>query len=763
MHKFQLPMGILAALALMACDADPVAPGAGAAGGLQQAGQGALGNYFHRFELKRGQRKYHDLSKPGAVRDASTERLSAPKVLADVEAFKRLVEGSLVNGFLKEDGNATDDLIDLAEAESGVVYVSTNTEAELKVVISRLEQIERSVLVHIDDDQVSAPALKSGRFVFRFHPEAGKQRVQEFKVQRGINDSRITWDEPSRSVIYDSLPEAEERELLAIWKQYNREPWQVLMEVKILSVSQDTARELGARWGYNPDGGSSFSSSANPGAGTLKVGIPLGGGSLEAEIQALEADGRAFRQKDVQKRDYEHYRDDVKPYEFVKKQVTPVRVSGEGVAALENTEVGLGLVLNKVSVIETPVFRERMDDLNARIEAWLKEPQNAAVLEKIERFYRQGKFSQIRLEDVDRILTQDEEFNYEWRKILSSLDISVEGRLEDGGAIRTFETADGPITQFEKIATTFNMLVKNKQPAFVSGTNTVEGRDRNSGYPGLRKIPLIGWLFGQQSKTTSHDSAVAFFTMTVVDDRTDRYATARYSQLGQRFAIPHELGGFAPNSSNDHPLVTGIRSELFFMNDSVGRGVLYNAMSKLPYRPQSNEWAINLFGHMFWEEIFKPIGDQGIRAEADWLNFPLIQERLNRLRQPVGYTAGHPFVEQDEGASEDHQGDERRAPEPVRAARARALQPPHGARNGPAPLRRATHAVHGISHRQGRRGAGHLRHRRRPSRVREGAEAFRREGRLPARVRLQRQDRRQGREEEKVKRQFLLLAPREIR
>ena len=76
------------------------------------------------------------------------------------------------------------------------------------------------------------------------------------------------------------------------------------------------------------------------------------------------------------------------------------------------------------------------------------------------------------------------------------------------------------ITRIQKKSITTKLMIKNGDTVVIGGIYTENQGTDESGIPGLRRIPLLGWLFKAQSITNRKTELLIFLTPSVVASST---------------------------------------------------------------------------------------------------------------------------------------------------------------------------------------------------------------------------------------------------
>jgi hypothetical protein len=376
---------------------------------------------------------------------------------------------------------------------------------------------------------------------------------------------------------------------------------------------------------------------------------------VNATIDAIVENGKGVRHNLPDITTLESYRKDTKPIVFKNTRNIPVTNILESVKIEKNVEVGLVVTINNLRVMKKESYDDTQKAIGNDLEKW--ELDNRPALEAARKFLnsdsikREGSFD---LTQIARAFRDKNRFDQRLRNLKDHLQIMTDFTLEDGGIIRTIETPQTLNVEYDKILVDTNMLLSNNEPRFLAGNNQIASSKDDKSVPLLGRIPGVSYLFSNKADSEKYDSIIVFLTVTIKDDETDTFTAAAYSQLGQRFAIPMSMGGYAPNSVDSHPLKTGIRSKLKWMYEGVDGGVYGRAKRKLEAAIHKNaledelgtldsKFLRNWLSYRFLKKVYGPIKAAGMRQEEDWFNFSRLQYELDNL---PGHEEGeiHPVV-----------------------------------------------------------------------------------------------------------------------
>jgi type IV pilus assembly protein PilQ len=234
---------------------------------------------------------------------------------------------------------------------------------------------------------------------------------------------------------------------------------QVIIEAKIVEVSTSFSRDMGINWesAVGPYDKTNTGSGGNL-SGQTAMNFPVASsGSLGFTFNRLTAHGIPF---------------------VLEAELTAMEIQGEG------------------KIISSPRIAT-LDTKTATITQGVEYP----YLERDSSGLATVKFKNIDLKlEVTPIVTPDD-------RILMKINISKDDVAEI--------TADGTPSISSNEART-ELLVNDGDTIVIGGIVKSSATSGNSGWPGLKSIPLLGWLFKQESKSTKNNELLVFITPKIV-------------------------------------------------------------------------------------------------------------------------------------------------------------------------------------------------------------------------------------------------------
>ena len=234
---------------------------------------------------------------------------------------------------------------------------------------------------------------------------------------------------------------------------------QVIIEGKIVEVSSSFSRDMGINWeaAVGPYDKTNTGSGGNL-SGDTAMNFPVASsGSMGFTFNRLSAHGIPF---------------------LLEAELTAMEVQGEG------------------KIISAPKI-VTLDTKTATITQGVEYP----YLERDSSGLATVKFKNIDLKlEVTPIVTPDD-------RILMKINISKDDVAEI--------TADGTPSISSNEAQT-ELLVNDGDTIVIGGILKSTVTSGNSGWPGLKNIPLLGWLFKQASKSTKNNELLVFITPKIV-------------------------------------------------------------------------------------------------------------------------------------------------------------------------------------------------------------------------------------------------------
>jgi type IV pilus assembly protein PilQ len=271
-------------------------------------------------------------------------------------------------------------------------------------------------------------------------------------------------------------------------KEHDIPPSQVQIEARIVQATSDFARDLGVQWGANYR--------TSMGGSPLQLTGPkqVSGDSAQT-VYTTQTDSFGMRNNTVQF-----------PYN-VNYQAAP-NLFGAGAAG------GLGVYIGGLA--DTLQLDVQLSALEA--EGKGKLISNPKVITSDNQPAKISQGQQIPYQTVSQDGTK-----IEFKDAVLSLEVTP--HVTKDGNIRLkikatkdrpIQIAGSPVPGIDKKEAVSEVIIKDGETAVVGGIYEVEESNSDTGLPGLRKIPLLGWLFRSESKSQTKRELLIFITPSVL-------------------------------------------------------------------------------------------------------------------------------------------------------------------------------------------------------------------------------------------------------
>lgn len=321
-----------------------------------------------------------------------------------------------------------------------------------------------------------------------------KDNLQEFltKDKDGKPRGSIRVDEHNNALIIQAIRDDLSRMIPMIEKLDKPTP-QILIKANIVEATKDTARDLGIQWGgmYNPRVGN-HDMWITPG-GTTAVGSsptnPISGGYTPTSgSPGLSSQG------------------------FGVNFPAAMSATGAGVLGLMFGTIGgniLEVQLNalqtegKLNILSSPSITT-LDNQKAFTENGAKVPYVTEEVSSTGAITRAVKFEDVvlRLEITPHVIDG------------KNLKMKILVKKDEVDETETHKVQGNP--RIIKKQTETSLIVRNGETIVISGLTKHMSQDSESGIPGLKDIPVMGWLFKGTSKSQSMEEVLIFITPTIL-------------------------------------------------------------------------------------------------------------------------------------------------------------------------------------------------------------------------------------------------------
>jgi type IV pilus assembly protein PilQ len=286
-------------------------------------------------------------------------------------------------------------------------------------------------------------------------------------------------DQHTNSLIINALPR-DMTSILSVFDKLDKPTPQVLIEAYIVEANKDVARELGVQWGgaYQLSGGdkrgflSGRDGRTSPASGNANLGSnvdPFTGNIVNNPVTDAAATSFGLLYQNVGKA-------------LLSAQLTALQDEG------------------KLTILSSPSITT-LDNLTAMIES--------------------GR-------DVPFQTVEDGEVNIEYKKAVLSLNVTP--HVIDDQTLKLAvkvnkdevdfsQTVLGNPTIITKKAET-NVIQVDGQTLVIGGLNKETNIDNRTGTPGLLDVPVLGWLFKKEGKSSAKEDLLIFITPTILRPQT---------------------------------------------------------------------------------------------------------------------------------------------------------------------------------------------------------------------------------------------------
>ncbi|MDD5759596.1 MAG: type IV pilus secretin PilQ [Desulfobulbaceae bacterium] len=292
------------------------------------------------------------------------------------------------------------------------------------------------------------------------------------KDKEGKPRGSATIDQHSRSLILNETEENMER-LLALLRNLDKPTAQILIEAYIVETNKDTARELGIQWGAMTKTGSLGDFKLTPGDQT---------GLLNGELIYPTTDATTIGQN--------------------------IRLGAAGIKGIDPGSIGLlangsDLLLNaqlsalqrdgKLNILSRPSIAT-LDNSEAIIESGKSVPFQT---------FSDAGTPQVNYKDATLNLTVIPH-------VISDrmIKLNIVAKKDE---VDTATTVGGNPYIIKKLAKT-QLIVENNATVVLAGLSKETHSGSNSGVPGIKDVPGLGWLFKKDSSSQEFEELLIFIT-----------------------------------------------------------------------------------------------------------------------------------------------------------------------------------------------------------------------------------------------------------
>lgn len=359
----------------------------------------------------------------------------------------------------------------------GLTVVKDNNLLHVMAMADLKQQVERKSL-QLQEQQVSTLVTKIVPIEFS-DPKTIVDSVSQLlsKDKDGKARGSVSMDQHSRSLIIRETEDSIER-MLSLVRELDRPTSQILIEAHIVETTKDTARELGIQWGgiTSPHGDAS----------TL---LATGSGTATYDASRL------------------NQTPPLSPFQYTTKDLYAVNLAASAIKGINPASIGVlieagdGILAAQLSALQ------RNGKLNI-----LSSP-SIATLDNAEAVIESGKSVPFQtIEDGKTQITyKDATLNLTVVPHVISdrmIKLNIEAKKDE---VDTSNTVAGNPFIIKKLAKT-QLIVENNATVVLAGLSKETNSGSNSGVPGLKDVPGLGWLFKKDSSNREFEELLIFIT-----------------------------------------------------------------------------------------------------------------------------------------------------------------------------------------------------------------------------------------------------------
>lgn len=318
-----------------------------------------------------------------------------------------------------------------------------------------------------------------------------KESLKEFltKDKDGKSRGSVRVDEHNNALIIQAIGEDIER-MIPLIEEIDRAVPQILIEANIVETTKDTARSLGIQWGgmYAPRLGD-HNLFVTPGGTGGTVGTnPLTSGGYSPAYGTAGISGHGYG---------------------INFPASAMSATGAGSLGLMFGTIGgniLEMQLNalqkdgKLNILSSPSITT-LDNQTAFTENGEKVPYIV---------YDEAGNSTVKFEDVVLRLEITPH-------VIDGKNIKMEINIKKDEVDDTRNVQGNPYIFRKQTDTT--LIVSDGETIVISGLSKVKKQDKNSGIPGLKNIPVLGWLFKNKYNSEDMEEVLIFITPHILKEK----------------------------------------------------------------------------------------------------------------------------------------------------------------------------------------------------------------------------------------------------
>jgi len=403
--------------------------------------------------------------------ETEKKKIEALKLQGDSRKLEQLREDALVEAKLfMAKKQKREEITALAVREPLKDYKISLNNAEM-------QDVWRDIKTHLQEREIITLSSAAGRIS---GVVAGTSQAENAGIEWRINEETcpnclISIDTRTKTIFFKMYPLYMEKVLYIVnILDTPKRIDSVLIEARIVEVVSDLSQALGVQWG------GTFAADAAHGNATSYAfpnSINIGGGVQQGETG-------------------------LNPGTFMVNLPATGATSGIGLS--------LGHIANTLSLDIKLSALEKMGKT--------KILSNPKILTLNNKAAKINIGSQLPIPKTDSTGSR----SVEWKDVGILLDVTPEITSDDKVVMKvniekssrgvTVSTTDGEMFSIERRGAATNVIVADGETTVIGGIFIQSDSDNNSSVPGLSKIPLLGWLFKTNSKSTDRTELMIFLT-----------------------------------------------------------------------------------------------------------------------------------------------------------------------------------------------------------------------------------------------------------
>lgn len=414
-------------------------------------------------------------------------------------------------------------------------------------------------------------------------------------------------------------------------------PYSLLVQVKLISATQEEQNDLAGLFAGTQSFGSSNANGVRPDKLSLLSKLtpdqPIFNLRNLTPSMALDVAFDAMRKNDKHRRylfaditTTDSTVEGWKQQAFSVETDTPtVANSSQLATTIVSNKVGLNVVIKSVEVLADTQFQERHARMELEFDKFTE--AHADIDQKMDEALAQENFSGLNLKRIDEYLAKRKQFQDRLEALNASLKIRVSAVVKDGGKTGVV-VASGTLSAAETNTTVYELTetLTNGVPRFIGGNSGSESKNASRKVPLLGDIPLISRFFRSDSKLERKDSAAGFITVSILTQKIQHTTASAFTTDDLQEVVPTWLGGQAPDGGDTPRLSTGIPSRLRWMYDRTAKESYLTATLKM-----ESAFGERLIAGIFAKRLYDALDRANLHGLSEWFDFESMRRRLDFL------------------------------------------------------------------------------------------------------------------------------------